>query len=115
MIKKSSELNTETRSAMRDGPGTVGVTALATKEELLNHARMHSILTLNPGSGVGYHTHEGETEIFYIIDGEAEYNDNGTEVKLQAGDVAICAPGEGHSITNTTDKLTHVMATIVLA
>ena len=114
MIKRSAELITETRSAMRGGNGTVEIKAIATKEELLNHGRMHSIITLNPDCGIGYHTHEGETEIFYIIEGEALYNDNGTEVTLKAGDVSVCAPGEGHSITNKSDKPAVLSATIIL-
>ena len=114
MIRRASECRVETRTAMREGPGTVQITTIATKEEMLNNARLHGIIELKPGCGIGYHEHTGETEIFYIIEGEALYNDNGTEVTLGAGDVAVCPPGEGHGITNISEGLTRFTATIVL-
>ena len=114
MIRKAEDCKKDTKVAMRGGQGEVHMTALATKEELLNHARMHNIIELPAGSGIGYHEHEGETEIFYILEGEPTYNDNGTEVKLHVGDVAICPPGEGHAVSNNTDAVVRLVATIVL-
>lgn len=99
---------------MREGPGSVKITDLATKEEMLNNARMHSFVELQPDCGIGYHEHTDETEIYYIIDGELLYNDNGTEVTIHAGDVTICPPGEGHSVTNITAVPAHLIATIIL-
>ncbi|MBQ0146687.1 MAG: cupin domain-containing protein [Lachnospiraceae bacterium] len=114
MIRKAEDCNKDTRVSMRGGQGEVHLTALATKEELLNHARMHSVIELPAGSGIGYHEHAGETEIFYILEGEPVYSDNGTEVTLHAGDVAICPPGEGHSISNNTESAVRMVATIVV-
>lgn len=51
-----------------------------------------------PGSSIGYHTHTGENEIYYILKGKARFNDNGTMREIQAGDVTITYPGEGHGI-----------------
>ncbi len=34
-------------------------------------------MTLEPGCSLGYHEHHGESETYYIIQGQGEYNDNG--------------------------------------
>ena len=114
MIRKADDCRKETRTAMRGGQGEVHMTVLASKEELLNHARMHDVIELPAGSGIGYHEHTGETEIFYILEGEPTYSDNGIEVTLHAGDVAICPSGEGHSISNNTGNVVRMVATIVV-
>ena len=113
MIRKKEECNVEIRKAMKGGNGQVEVTNFATKEEMLNNARLFANLHLEPNCGIGYHIHEDETEIFYIASGEAIYNDNGTDVLVKQGDVCICEPHKGHSI-NTKDKACDLIASIVL-
>lgn len=113
MIRKAEECQVELREAMRGGPGTVRLTAFVNKEELHNKGRLFSRITLESGCGIGYHVHEGESEIFYIIQGTALYNDNGTEREVSAGDVTICPPGEGHAITNRGDVTVELAALII--
>ena len=55
----------------------------------------------------------GTSEIYYIIEGDAIYNDNGTEVALHAGDTAICPDGSWHAIKNVSDKPMRFLATII--
>ena len=52
-------------------------------------------------------------EIYYILKGEAEYNDNGTVVTVKAGDVTHTLPGEGHGITNVKDEPMEMIALIL--
>jgi len=113
MIRRKEECNVDLREAMRGGPGTVKVTGLASKEELLNHGRLYAEMVLEPNCGVGYHEHSGETEIFYLIEGTVMYNDNGKEIELYAGDVMICEDGSGHAITNKSDTTARLMALII--
>ena len=113
MIRKSHECIKEERSAMRGGQGVAFVTSLCSVEELLNKGRLFAKIELNPGSGIGYHVHEGEAEVFYMMKGTPTYNDNGVEVQLSEGDVTICAPGEGHAITNKSDSMAQIIALII--
>ena len=53
---------------------------------------------------VGYHIHEGDTEVYYILKGEGEYNDNGVMRTLYPGDVSFTDDGEGHGIKNVSDE-----------
>lgn len=114
MIRRANELETAVKPAMLGGSGEVVFHHLANKEELLEHARLFSILTLEKGCGIGYHVHKGEREFFYVLQGTPTVNDNGQEVLLHPGDSAMTEPDGGHSITNLADETARVLALIVL-
>lgn len=116
MIRKQNECTVEHREHMRDGDGTVILTHfISGPEELNNKGRLFSKITLNPGCSIGFHMHEKDAELFYILKGTAEYNDNGTICTVTAGDVTICPPGEGHGIANRSDEVVEFVAVIPYA
>ena len=116
MIRKSSECKVEYREHMREGRGTVQITKLANSDaELNDRGRLFAKITLNPGCSIGYHVHEGDSELFYILKGTGTYSDNGQIVTVTAGDVTICPAGTGHSIANETDEVLELAAVIVYA
>ena len=116
MIRRKEECKTEYREKMRGGNGTAMVTSLISgPEELNGKGRLFSRITLNPGSSIGYHIHEKDAELFYFLNGTGVYSDNGTDVEVRTGDVAICETGHGHSITNTGEDVLEFVAVIVYA
>ena len=115
MIKKFKDFNTELRENMRGGDGTVVVSSFVTAEELNNKGRLFGKIVLKPGCGIGYHTHEKDSEFFYIIKGTAAYDDNGTKTTVYAGDVTVTPAGEGHAIKNESDEDVELIALIVYA
>lgn len=115
MIRKAAEFTTEYRENMRGGNGTVELTSFATPEELNNKGRLFASITLKPGCSIGYHVHEADSELFYLMKGEVLYNDNGTECTLTAGDVMICPAGTGHAIANNSQEDAEFIAVIVYA
>ena len=88
MIRTEHECQVEYREHMRDG---------------------------EPGCSIGYHIHEKDAELFYIMKGTAEYNDNNVIRIVKAGDVTICPTGQGHGIANKTDEVVELVAVIVYA
>lgn len=115
MIKKATECKKEYRENMRGGNGTVEITNFASPVELNNKGRLFANITLKPGCGIGYHVHEADSEIFYLMKGEALYNDNGTEYSVRAGDVMLCPAGTGHAISNNGTEDVELCAVIVYA
>lgn len=115
MIRKAADYQIDYRENMRGGNGTVELTNFATPEELNNKGRLFGNITLKPGCSIGYHVHETDSELFYLIKGEVLYNDNGVECVLSAGDVMICPAGTGHSIANNGQEDAVVCALIVYA
>ncbi len=113
MIKKQDSFNKALNEHMRGGDGIVEVLSLATKEELNNNGRLFGKITINPGCSIGFHVHENESELFYVLDGEAEYSDNGNIHTISAGELTICPPGTGHSVANKKEKTVTLMALII--
>lgn len=98
---------------VRDGKGLIHMKVLTDKEGLYNHGRVFNHVTVDPGCSIGYHSHEHETEFYYIIKGEAVFNDDGKEVILRAGDIGATGYGHSHGLENRTDEPVELIALIV--
>lgn len=114
MIRKANECSEKINVAMRGGEGQVIMTSLASKEELMDKARLFSILTFKKDCGIGQHEHQGEAEYFYVISGKGHYFDDGVESIIEKGDVTICEDGHNHGIINREDEDLVVLASILL-
>ena len=116
MIRRANECNVEYREHMRDGDGTVRLTSLINGPEDLNEkGRLFSIITLEPGCSIGFHIHDKDAELFYIIKGTGEYSDNGNICTVNPGDVTICPTGTGHSMANKGTEPLEFVALILYA
>jgi mannose-6-phosphate isomerase-like protein (cupin superfamily) len=99
---------------VQNGKGLTKSIDLATKAQMYDHARLFSHIYLEPGCSIGYHTHSHETEFYYILKGEAVFDDNHEqEVLLHAGDVAATGYGQGHSLENKSQETVELIALIV--
>lgn len=76
--------------------------------------RMYAKVELEIGAEVSYHTHTGESESFYILNGTAEYNDNGQIMTLRAGDYTNTTSGQSHGIKNIGCDILEFMALIIM-
>ena len=115
MIKKSNEFVPELRENMRGGDGIVSVTNFVIGDELNNKGRLFGKIVLNPGCGIGFHIHEKDSELFYIVKGSAVYDDNGVIKTVTAGDVTLTPAGTGHAIKNESNEVVELIALIVYA
>lgn len=113
MIKKDGEYRVDVRKEMRGGEGEVVIEHLwAPKDELKANTRLFARLTVKPGCSIGYHIHDQEEEVFYLVQGQAEADDNGTKVVLKAGDSILTGGGAGHAIKNIGNENLVIMAVI---
>ena len=114
MLYKKDSQGTETRDEMRGGKGAVLLTAAMPKDALPKQLRLVSQITLQPGCSIGYHRHEGETEFFYVLEGQALVKDDDTEAIAAPGDVLVTPPGHAHSVENNGDRVFRTLAVVVL-
>ena len=112
MVTRKSDQPSETRQAMRGGEGEVCLTSVSVN--VPPKLRLFSKIELPVGASIGYHVHEGETELFYFVSGEAELNDNGEVVRVNAGDSMATFSGQGHSVANVGSVPLMMIAVIVL-
>lgn len=100
-MTKASERETVKAEHVNGGAGFIMKEALITGEELGEHCKMFSRVTIKPGCELGHHEHHGETETYYVLSGSGMYDDNGKAVPIEAGDVTFCKDGDGHGVKNT--------------
>jgi mannose-6-phosphate isomerase-like protein (cupin superfamily) len=59
---------------------------------------------LIPGASIGYHKHEMNEEVIYIIKGNAKFLFDDTVEYVKAGECHFCPKGHSHSFINETDE-----------
>ena len=115
MYKSHSSFTSEVSTAMRGGDGMVTLEHIWKQgAEMGSPTRMYSRLLLQPGCSIGWHVHENEEEICYIVAGQARIDDNGTEVVASVGDSVITRSGEGHSVACEGTEPLEILAIIVM-
>ena len=113
MVRREKDIRERKVNHAQGGSGAVTFYDWLLPEEAPGHGRVFSKRVIPPGSSIGYHTHEGEFEAYYVISGEATVDDNGTKKVLQAGDMNFCGSGEGHSTENKGSEDLVLMALIM--
>ena len=83
------------------------------EKELNGKCGLYAEVTIEPGCSLGYHEHHGESETYYIIKGQGNYDDNGQIRPVTVGDRTFTPDGYGHGITNTGDTDLVFMALII--
>ena len=114
MIRKQSDYRIDERPEMRGGNGTVRIGRLfESGTELKSPTRLCAKLYLEPGVSIGFHRHENEEEIFVIVKGQGEIDDNGTLKQVAAGDSILTGNGAGHAVRNTGSETLEILAVII--
>ena len=70
-------MNPERIEAMCGGKGHVLIKHILGEKEMNGKCGLYAEVTLEPGCSLGYHEHHGESETYYILTGEGNYDDNG--------------------------------------
>lgn len=65
---------------------------------MIMHGRLES------GASIGLHTHEGNCEMFYIIEGTGKVLMDGEYERVEAGVCHYCPKGHTHSLINDSDS-----------
>ena len=109
--KDNLKITTESNS---EGTVKLLLSDLADFEGKNGKLRTFALAELLPGEEVEFHIHEGESEQYYIISGEGEYNDNGKIIPIYQGTSTFTPSGEGHGIKNTGSESLKFIALIIL-
>ncbi len=114
MVRERDEKIYEKKPAPFQGTGEIMVRHLLTgDEEMYQAGRVFGHTTVYPGSEIGYHVHQKESETYYILSGTAKFNDNGVIKMIHAGDVAFTGAGEGHGIEAIGNEPVEMIALIL--
>ncbi|MBR6767434.1 MAG: cupin domain-containing protein [Clostridia bacterium] len=112
MITRKDQHSSSIREFMKGGKKHAVMTGLT--PELPAKCRVFSIITLVPGASIGYHVHEGESELFYFMEGCGQVHDDDQIIDITAGDSMTTLSGHGHSVENTGDTDLVILAVVIL-
>ena len=113
IIQEDGFMKTVIKENANGGKGRVVLKHILDEKELNGKCKMYAEVTIAPGDSLGYHVHHGESETYYIIKGQGEYNDNGTIRQVTAGDKTFTPDGFGHGIANNGDTDLVFMSLII--
>lgn len=111
MIIRQAEMETTVKVRMREGSGQVLSQCVVPADKLLN-ARLFSKLTLEEGCSIGPHSHTGEIEYYYILNGEGIVTEADGDHTVGKGDVVITGWGNSHAIRNEKKEPLDILAVI---
>lgn len=107
-------MKTEKIENMCGGEGYVIIKHVLGEKELNGKCGLYAEVTIEPGCSLGYHEHHQESETYYILSGQGDYDDNGTIRPVKAGDVTYTPDNHGHALVNTGEEDLVFMALIIL-
>jgi mannose-6-phosphate isomerase-like protein (cupin superfamily) len=113
MIKHREQMRVELRDRIRGGDGTLHCVNLLEKAECAGKVNYCAIMTFEPGQSIGLHPHGPDAEIYYLLEGSLEVNDNGVETSFSAGDVMFTSNGENHSVRNGGQVTAKLLAVVI--
>jgi quercetin dioxygenase-like cupin family protein len=114
MLFKEDGHKVSYKENMRGGNGTIMFSELIPQGLLNEKGRLFSRIIIEPGCSIGFHTHEGEYEIYYVLEGELIYNENNEkEYVIAKGDCTFNPAGTGHGVKNNSNKRAVVIAVIL--
>ena len=114
MVVHETQMPVRTEQNAQNGKGTLLIQKLLTLEQTEGLAPVCDVFTFAPGDSIGIHTHTGEAELYYILEGSALVCDNGRMEQLHAGDVHYCPDGGSHSVENNADVPMRMLAIVLL-
>lgn len=81
----------------KGGEKAYAVKKFTDDRNMIMHGRLES------GASIGLHTHEGNCEMFYIIEGTGKVLMDGEYERVEAGVCHYCPKGHTHSLINDSD------------
>jgi quercetin dioxygenase-like cupin family protein len=73
-------------------------------EDFEEEGHLLQVVTVPPRTKQRLHLHREQTEVFYILEGEAVIQIRGQDYVARPGDAFICGPGDTHSLWNQSDE-----------
>lgn len=111
MVVERKDMPVEIRENMRGGNKQAEITRLS--GVLPANVRLFATIRLVPGSSIGYHVHENETEMFAFVSGCGRVTDDDKQYAVKAGDSMLTFPGHGHGVENDGEEDLVLVAAIV--
>lgn len=82
--------------------------------ELADKCGLYARVTIPAGSVLGYHEHHGNGESYFVLSGQAVYDDNGVKRTIATGDSTWTPDGSGHGVDNSAGTEDFVFMALIV-
>lgn len=103
-ISRSTKANREIQEKCHGGSGSIVFREIFANKDFKSQLEFLHETYIKPRSTIGYHKHEGNEEIYYIVDGEGLMVVDDEEKIVGPGDAVITQSGSSHSLKNMGSK-----------
>lgn len=102
----------ETYEILENMRGGLGKVKIERAKNVLKNIKTYARITIFPGSSIGFHKHELDEEIIYILSGKGELITSAETLPLDEGMINTCFENEYHSILNNSSADLVLLAVI---
>ncbi|MDO4961555.1 MAG: cupin domain-containing protein [Eubacteriales bacterium] len=113
MLVKKHDVRIEERKNLMGGKNSVFSSYLLELPDFKGAGRLFHKIVIPPMSEIGYHTHKGDSEAYFMLKGEGLYDNDGEKVRVAAGDLMFTPDGCGHGLYNDTDSNIEMIALVL--
>ena len=79
-------------------------TIIFSSDDFEKPGHLLQVVTVPPHTKQRLHLHRQQTEVFYVLEGQAAIQMAGEESTAQPGDAFICSPGDRHGLWNQSGE-----------
>ena len=95
----------ETCIACHEGEGELICTTVLTGADSAQGLLFMHYDEIAPGASIGRHPHQGNEEVYYLLEGACTMWVDGYSYPMRPGDVSLVESGHSHGIVNGSDRV----------
>lgn len=113
MVIRKEAQRVQVRDSIRGGNGRLENRHIIEPDAMFGSATLFTEFFFDPGDSIGPHVHDGDAEIYYLLEGTLTLIEDGRETALRPGDASYAHSGVSHAIENRSDKPARMLAVIL--
>jgi mannose-6-phosphate isomerase-like protein (cupin superfamily) len=100
MFRAKDEMKASVITDCHGGKGDLECRLVVGRDDAKGNLQFMHDDVLEPGAEIGEHVHEGDEEVYLIIEGKGTMIVDGREYPAGPGDATLCLSGHSHGIRN---------------
>jgi len=104
MIRHKDEMREGQTESCHNGTGKIAIRQVLEKGDSQVGIRFMHDDTLEPGTTIGEHPHDGGEEIYFVVEGHGTMMLDGKPHPIGPGDISLVERGHSHGIVNSGDS-----------
>ena len=116
MYKGFEKLESTPMEGVRGGQGSMVFQHIFHDNDFLSSISHLILVTIPPGSSVGFHEHSVDEEVYFVLEGQGKVRYDDLEYIVGPFDTVLTTSGHRHGIENTGDrdlKLLAIIASVI--